>query len=321
MQFVWVIKIKIIVITQGISPIVQPLLSSHHEILGMVEDAPRVIRRRNKGKIHEVLVGLISQIKGLRSLCNDRNIPYFYLKNKNQVAFESWVRSKEPDMIVVYSMSHLLKENIISIPKYGAINLHPSLLPAYRGPNPLFWMYYNMEKEGGITVHYIDKGEDTGDIIYQESYDIPLGVNGPELQNKVVTSIGVPLLLKAINAIELGNAPRIPQPEKSPTLRARNIPVEEQLNIIDWENWDVERIWHIMRGYAKNMDLIEPPKGIFAGQRWMVGGCTRCNTSGYSKGVILKNSNGYYVAAVNGIIQLFVDFQLKRTLNYLLSRI
>ena len=49
-------------------------------------------------------------------------------------------------------------------------------------------MYYNMEKKGSITISYIEKGEDTGDIIYQKSYDIPLGSNGPDLQNKVVST-------------------------------------------------------------------------------------------------------------------------------------
>lgn len=83
---------------------------------------------------------------------------------------ESWVKSLSPDLIVVYSMSQLLKENIYSIPRFGTINLHPSYLPEYRGPNPIFWMYYNMEKQGGVTVHYIDQGEDTGNIILQKRY-------------------------------------------------------------------------------------------------------------------------------------------------------
>ena len=218
-------------------------------------------------------------------------------------------------------MSHLLKENIFSIPKYGTINLHPSSLPSYRGPNPLFWMYYNMEKKGSITISYIEKGEDTGDIIYQKSYDIPLGSNGPDLQNKVVSTIGAPLLIEAINAIEEGYAPRIPQPKESPTLRARNILPEEQKSVIDWENWDVERAWHLMRGYAKRMDLIEPPRGIYAGQRWTVEEYTRCDTSNHDKGVILENPDGYCVAGGNGIIQLSVHFQLRSTLRYLMNKI
>jgi len=182
-------------------------------------------------------------------------------------------------------------------------------------------MYYNMEKKGSITISYIEKGEDTGDIIYQKSYDIPLGSNGPDLQNKVVSTIGAPLLIEAIIAMEEGYAPRIPQPRESPTLRARNILPDEQKNIIDWEKWDVERIWHLMRGYANSMDLIEPPRGIYAGQRWTVEGYTKCDTSKYSKGIVLKNSDGYYIAGSNGLIQLSINFKLKRTLGYVLNRI
>jgi|LFRM01.1.fsa_nt_gb methionyl-tRNA formyltransferase len=311
--------IKILIITQGITPIVKALLSSHHEIVGIAEDAPRNAPRK-RWRIYDA-VKLILHTESLLTLCKSRGIPYFYHQDGNQEIFESWVRSKKPDIIVVYLMSRLLKEEIFSIPKYGTINLHPSLLPSYRGPNPIFWMYYNMEKKGGITIHYVDKGEDTGDIIYQESYDISPGSSGPDLQSEVVSTIGVPLLIKAIKAIEEGYAPRIPQPEGSPTLRARNILPDEQKNIIDWKNWDIKRIWHLMRGYANSMDLIEPPRGIYAGQRWTVEGYTKCDTSKYSKGIVLKNSDGYYIAGSNGLIQLSINFKLKRTLGYVLNRI
>ena len=110
----------------------------------------------------------------LKSFAKKEKIPYYYMNKGSDKNLENWVKCINPDIIVVYSMSQLLKENIFSIPKYGTINLHAGLLPNYRGPFPYFWMYYNTDKKGGVTVHYIDEGEDTGDIIYQEVYDIPL---------------------------------------------------------------------------------------------------------------------------------------------------
>ncbi len=313
------VEMNILIITQGISPIVEALQRSPHNIVGIIEDAPRITPSKGKRNFNRLISKVKPRTKTLTSLCDVENIPYLYSTNENQDLLESWTRSKNPELIVVYSMSRLLKENIISVPKYGVINIHPSRLPSYRGPNPFFWMYYNMERKGGITVHYINKGEDTGEVIYQESYDIPIGSSGPDLQKKIVNTIGVTLLLKAINAIEAGDAPKVSQPEKSPTLRARNILPEEQNSIISWEKWDVERSWHLMRGYVKSINLIEPPKGIYTGQRWTVGGYSRCDTSKLKKGVVLKRSDGYYIAGSNGIIQLSTKFQLRNTIRYLIN--
>ncbi|WP_394339186.1 formyltransferase family protein [Methanosarcina sp. UBA411] len=70
-------------------------------------------------------------------------IPYYFLRKGENENLEKWMKNLQPDLIVVYSMSHLLKENIFSIPKFGTINIHCSHLPEYRGPVPLFWEYYD----------------------------------------------------------------------------------------------------------------------------------------------------------------------------------
>ncbi|AAM07923.1 formyltransferase family protein [Methanosarcina acetivorans] len=80
------------------------------------------------------------------------------------------IRNLEPDLIVVFSMSHLLKENVFNVPSYGTVNIHYSYLPEYGGPNPLFWQYYDYILDPGVTLHYVDKGEDTGNVIYQRRY-------------------------------------------------------------------------------------------------------------------------------------------------------
>jgi len=311
---------NIILITQGITSPVNAVLQSRHHVVGIVEDSPRILPSRLRKGAKKIISYLRLDTRRLASLCQENGIPYFYLEN-NQELLGEWVRSLRPDLIVIYSMSHLLKAEIISLPPYGAINIHPSMLPSYRGPDPFFWMYHAMEERGGITVYYIDEGEDTGDIIYQESFEIPPGSNGQELQNEMVATIGVPLLLQAIDAIERGDAPRIEQPVESPTLRARYILPEEQNRMIDWENWDISRIWHLMRGCAKCMKLITPPTGLYTGQRWTVGEYRICDTTNLMKGVVIHNSGGYYIAGRDGIITLTIDFQIQRTIHHLLKAI
>jgi methionyl-tRNA formyltransferase len=61
----------------------------------------------------------------------------------------------------------ILPKSIISLPKYGTVNIHPSLLPKYRGPSPTHWVLKNKEDRTGLTCHYMDEWLDTGGIIYQ----------------------------------------------------------------------------------------------------------------------------------------------------------
>lgn len=251
---------RVLLITQGFSPILQEILKSHHQIIGIAEDGPRIsLSKYQKAlkKILNLIYHLINPNHEILSyFCKKNNIPYFYINSIQDIKFKNWVISMKPDIIAVYSMSHLLKKTIFSIPKYGAINLHPSLLPSYRGPNPYFWEYYNMDLISGVTIHYIDEGEDTGDIIFQEQIPVQLGIPLDKLRYIKINILGTKLLLNALNEIESGKAPRIPQPIKSPTQRARNLEKGEEKRIIEWENWDVERIWHLIQGFLNIYDFI-----------------------------------------------------------------
>jgi len=206
------------------------------------------------------------------------------------------------------------EDNIFSIPKYGTINLHPAFLPSYRGPNPDFWMYYDGVRKGGVTLHYIDKGEDTGDIIYQENYDIPLGMKSPDMLDLSVNKIGVNLILKALENIE--NLPGKKQPENSPTPRARNIKEDEHKTIIKWENWKIERIWHLLRGTELWLNALEQPNGIYKGQRWIVEDFEKSNFSNYKVSKIYKEKGRYFVVCRDGRIFLNLKFGFK---NFVLN--
>ncbi len=132
-------------------------------------------------------------------------------------------------------------------------------------------MYYNQESSGAVTLHYIDKGEDTGDIIYQESFDFPLGAKSPAMHDLAIGEVGTSLIFKALNKLSNGEElPRQRQPEKSPTRRARNINKSEHHMLIDWNQWPIERIWHLLRGTESWLDAISSPSGVFSGQRWQV---------------------------------------------------
>lgn len=108
----------------------------------------------------------------LKSYCEKYQIDYIKHKNVNSQEFVSKVRTYNCDLFVSMSFNQIFKSELINLPKYKTINCHAGKLPFYRGRNILNWALINDEKSFGITVHYIDEGIDTGDIILQREFPI-----------------------------------------------------------------------------------------------------------------------------------------------------
>jgi len=153
----------------GFSSIVlQSLIEEKHNILG-------VFCPFYNNKIH---------IK-LSKICEKNNISFKITSDFSSDVFINEITSLQPDVGVICHFQKLIKKELINIPKYGFINLHPSLLPKYRGMSPQHWPIINGDNETGITVHFVDENTDTGDIISQVK--IPIGKDEYvfELQNKM----------------------------------------------------------------------------------------------------------------------------------------
>lgn len=317
--------LKILLITQGISRLVRPLFGSGHQIVGVLESMPRDYSDSKKPSL---LIRFLKKtywlIKKrqpvlLRDFCKESNVPYNFIWRGNAKEIAGWVAELKPELIVVLSMSQLLKGDILKIPNLGVINLHPSFLPNYRGANPDFWQYYDMEMAPGVTVHYVDAGEDTGDIIYQERVLIPLGTKSPARLDKLIGELGVSLVLKAIDAIAQDNAPRTPQPAQSGTPRARNLMPEEHSQIIEWQHWPVERVWHVLRGTELWLNAISPPSGLMAGQRWTIREYEKTEVPLGIPGKVGKYKNRKCVFARDGVVFISIDFDIKRLLVKILQ--
>lgn len=192
----------------------------------------------------------------------------------------------------VYSMSELLRKNIWSLPRLGTINLHPSLLPDYRGPNPFFAMYVDMVPEGCVTVHYIDDGEDTGDILAQKAFPIPLGLRYSEFV-RVSQERGAALMIEVLEKLASGEVTGTRQPKTTPTPRARNLTIGEMWDRIDWDTWPVERIFHCLRYLEPRLHEIESLKLPWH-SRWEVADFTETPAKATSdkNSRILSGKNG-----------------------------
>ena len=99
-------------------------------------------------------------------------VDYLYPVNINTPEFIQTIKEYDSDLFVSMSFNQIFRSEILCLPKLGVINCHAGKLPFYRGRNILNWAIINDEKEFGITVHYVDQGIDTGDIIKQKCYPI-----------------------------------------------------------------------------------------------------------------------------------------------------
>lgn len=181
----------------------------------------------------------------LIEFANKAKIPLLTFANVNELASIEKISSFNPDLLVSMSFNQIIKPPLLNLPPLGFINCHAGRLPFYRGRNVLNWALINGESSFGITVHYLDEGIDTGDIILQE--EIPIT---PEDDYGTVLAKAYqqcPLLLhRAIELIRDGKAKLTPQREIHPVgfYCGRRRKGDEE---IDWTLTSV-RIHNFIRG-------------------------------------------------------------------------
>ncbi|QWE14852.1 methionyl-tRNA formyltransferase [Polynucleobacter sp. AP-Sving-400A-A2] len=131
-------------------------------------------------------------------------VKYMRFKDIKSFEFESELRNIRPDLLITCHFQKVLPKEIIDIPNFGCINLHPSLLPRYRGMSPQHWPIINGDFETGITIHYIDEGVDTGNILVQETVYLDGECYVADLQNKMM-EMYPRMIARAIELVASGN--------------------------------------------------------------------------------------------------------------------
>ena len=233
----------------------------------------------------------------LRSFAERRGLPHFLLKREGPRAVE-FLQTLRPDIMCVASFSQVIRPEEFQIPPLGTINLHPSALPKYRGPNPYFWQHHEMDLNGAVTVHVVDDGVDTGDILLQDRFSIPLGASFSEVFQRSLQA-GPPLMIRALALLAGGEAIRHPQRHLPCPVYARYVQPSERL--AQWDAWPIERVWHFLRGTHDDWPFLPLPQGL-AG-RWAIGPMQQ-ESCAQSPGSIVQDGDGYYVAHRQGKIRL-----------------
>ena len=154
---------------------------------------------------------------------------YQPVKMRDGTAYEE-IKALSPDILVVVAYGRILPDEILALPKYGAVNVHGSLLPKYRGAAPIQWAVLNGDKVTGVSTMYLASEMDTGDVIYTAETEIGAFETSGELcdRRKVM---GAQLLAKTLRDIEKGIAPRTPQDHSKASYVSQ---LDKSLSPIDW---------------------------------------------------------------------------------------
>jgi len=164
-----------------------------------------------------------------------------FQKNNLESTLTEWLKIHQPDVVLVKTFPWRIPATVLSIPKLGFINFHYAPLPAFRGPNPLFWMIRNRESIGGVSVHQMDENLDTGDILINKEVHIyPEASFGMLIGQLAYT--GLEITIPLIQGLTNGTL----KPEKQKTANSKwyNKPKSEDL-FIDWKtmtSWEVRAI-------------------------------------------------------------------------------
>ena len=179
----------------------EAIIHSGHEVTAVVTQPDKP-----KGRSKEL------QISPVKACALKYNLPVFQPVKIKEAEAVARLREFEADIFVVAAFGQILSKEILTMPKYGCVNIHASLLPKYRGASPIQWAVLNGEEVSGVTIMQMDEGIDTGDILMQETVALDAKETGESLFDKLAVC-GADLIVKALDAIEAGKVTPIPQDE------------------------------------------------------------------------------------------------------------
>ncbi len=180
--------------------------------------------------------------RSVAELGRRHNLPVFTPESINTPEWIARLREMRPDFLFSFYYRHLLSREVLALPSRGALNLHGSLLPRYRGRCPINWVLVHGETETGVTLHYMEEKPDRGDIVAQRRVPISETDTALDLARKL-TPAAAALLRDTYPLLRAGTAPRRAQDQAEATYFGGRRPEDGR---IDW-SWSARRIYNLVR--------------------------------------------------------------------------
>lgn len=200
-------------------PSLNALLNSEHKVLAVYTQPDRPAGR-----------GRQLQESPVKQMAKTHNIPVFQPKSLRDEDVENQLRELQADIMVVVAYGVILPEAVLNIPRLGCVNVHPSLLPRWRGAAPIPRSIEAGDSETGVTIMQLDKGMDTGPILKQEEYKLMGDETSGELHD-LFSQRGAALLLETLYELENNLSAPIAQNNALATHAAK---IQKEESVIDW---------------------------------------------------------------------------------------
>lgn len=195
------------------------LVEDGHEICGVFTQPDKP---KNRG--HKLM------FSSVKEYALTQNLPVYQPLKMRDGEAEALVKQLAPELIVVAAYGKILPEEILSTPPYGSINVHSSLLPKYRGAAPINWAILDGEAETGVSIMYMAKELDAGDVILQKTTPIGEQEDAQTLTARLA-ELGAQALSEAVEALRNGTAGRTPQDASQQTYASM---LSRDMSPIDW---------------------------------------------------------------------------------------
>jgi len=221
------------------------------------------------------------------------NLPLFEVKNINSRDNLDFIARKEADFLVVVAFGQRISRELLNLCKNGPVNLHASMLPKYRGPNPIQRAILNGDRESGLTTMLMDEGWDTGPILMQKSIPIENDDTLEKLHNKMAEE-GAPLLLKTLKLFKIGKIK--PKKQSGPAVHAPKLKPEEMY--LDWEQGAA-----LLERKIRALNPFPVARANYRGEEWKIWkGKSTKNIRGFQPGQLQVIDEEIVVQTGNGAL-------------------
>ena len=220
--------------------------------------------------------------------------------NANAEPFTRSLRRYEPDLVIMASFDQILSADTLAIPRLGWINIHPSLLPRHRGPEPLYWTITQGDPEGGITLHWTVPQIDAGPILAQRRTPVAADDTSGTLCKRLV-SLGMDALAETLDRLATGNPPTV-----LPAVGAGSYEPPVRPAAISW-NLPFDQVERLVRAGQPD----QPPYFGWRGERLYLLSLRRLRDRGGERlGILEEVGEGRILAALKDAV---VEFSASRT--------
>jgi methionyl-tRNA formyltransferase len=203
-------------------PTLEALLASSHTVVGLVTQPDRVVGAE-RGSTRQVG-------KGMKTIAEAHGVSVLQPESINTPEGVAALAAWQPDLLVVAAYGQILNNAVLGVPRLGAINVHASLLPKYRGAAPIAWAIYHGETRIGVTIFRITLGVDKGDMLAWEAIDLGPDETAGEAEARLAP-LGARLAVQVIDRLAAGPVEGVKQ---DPALATKAPRLTKENGLLDW---------------------------------------------------------------------------------------